>query len=77
MRKPDRRRWADCVLSQLLPIADAGDSIILLAGNRYREALEPALGAQGCTVEVPMAGLGIGEQKAWLLGHTAGREVHL
>jgi hypothetical protein len=43
--KPDRLRWAACVLSQLLPITNAGDSIIMLAGNRYREALEPALRA--------------------------------
>jgi hypothetical protein len=77
MRKPDRLRWAACVLSQLLTITNAGDSIIMLAGTRYREALEPALRARGCTVEVPMAGLGIGEQKAWLLGHTACREVQL
>ena len=77
MRKPDRLRWATCVLSQLLPITDAGDSMIMLAGTRYREALEPALRARGCTVEVPMAGLGIGEQKAWLLRHTASREVQL
>ena len=77
MSKPERLRWAACVLSQLLPITDASDSIIMLAGTRYREALEPALRARGCTVEVPMAGLGIGEQKAWLLGHTACREVQL
>jgi hypothetical protein len=77
MRQPDRRRWADCVFTHLVPITDAGDSIILLAGNRDPEALEPALRAQGCTVDVPMAGLGIGKQKAWLLRHMASREVQL
>ena len=77
MCKPDRHRWADCVLSQLLPIANGGDSTIMLAGNRYRESLEPVLRAQGCIVEVPMAGLGIGEQKAWLLVHTTSQEVQL
>ncbi len=75
MRKPDRRRWATRVLSQLLPMTNAGDTIIMLAGIRYREALETALRAHRYAVEVPMAGLGIGEQKAWLLDHSISHEV--
>ncbi len=77
MRKPDRLRWAECVLSQLLPSVDVGDTIILLAGSRYRDGLESALRDKGCTVEVPMAGLGIGRQKAWLLSHTGARAVQM
>ena len=77
MRKPDRLRWTACVLSQLLLVANAGDPIIMVAGRSYRDGLESALRTRGFTVDVPMLGLGIGEQKAWLLSHTGNREVLL
>ena len=77
MRKPDRLRWASSVLSELLLIANTGDSIVMLAGSRYREVLEPGLRARGFTVDVPMLRLGIGAQKAWLLGHTSRQEAQL
>jgi hypothetical protein len=70
MSKPERLQWGARILTQLLPILNAGDSVVMLAGVRYREFLESPLRASGCTVEIPMKGLGIGEQKAWLLSHT-------
>jgi hypothetical protein len=43
-----------------------GDRVILLAGVLYREHLVPKLRQAKCYVEVPIKGLGIGQQKAWL-----------
>ena len=62
----ERRAWADDVLATFdADLADA-DSVALLAGEAYREFLQPGLEARGVTVSVPMAGLRIGEQMAWL-----------
>ena len=62
----DRRRWAQTVLTQLDPHLDGVESIVILAGRRYREFLEPSLQSRGLPVSVPMAGLRIGEQLRWL-----------
>jgi hypothetical protein len=70
MSKPNRLQWGERILTQLRPILNGGDSVVILAGIRYREFLESPLRSSGCTVEVPMKGLGIGQQKAWLLSHT-------
>lgn len=40
--------------------------VVLLAGRKYREHLETMLINSGCQIEVPMAGLGIGQQLSWL-----------
>jgi len=77
MPKRDRLRWGACVLCQLLTIAKAGDTVVLLAGTRYRDPLEPALRAHGCVIETPMVGLRIGEQKAWLTHRIDGLEYGL
>lgn len=66
MRIADRRTWADRVLAGLGPCLDGVDTVVFLAGQRYREFLEPALRDQGLAVRVPMSGLGQGEQLAWL-----------
>jgi len=70
-----RRRWADDILNTLrsagyLPSTrhrslclPPSTSWVVLAGRRYREFLIPGLTGD---VETPLAGLGIGEQIAWL-----------
>ena len=67
----DRRQWASRVLTQLGPHLDGIGSVVFLAGQRYRELLEPSLRNRGLVVSVPMEGLRIGEQLRWLT-----RELH-
>src|SRR5690606_27502820 len=62
----DRRRWADRVLAQLPEKVPDPKRIVMLAGMRYRELLEPRLRAMGIDVQVPMKGLRIGEQLSWM-----------
>ncbi len=68
----DRCRWAEGVLSQMEPHLDDVGGVIFLAGQRYRQFLEPALRQKGVSVSVPMEGLKIGEQLSWLNRHTSG-----
>lgn len=64
----ERRSWADRVWGRLEPLVESGDTVVFLAGMRYREGLIARLEACGVRVEVPMEGLGIGQQLAWLSG---------
>ncbi len=68
MPKSGRLTWAERVKQQLLDMlplpADA--EIVLFAGLRYREEIEPFLRNCGFSVSVPLEGLGIGEQLRWL-----------
>ena len=66
MAVADRRRWADMVIEQMGRQATRPKCIVMLAGARYREFLEPRLRAMGIQVHVPMEGLRIGEQLSWL-----------
>ena len=68
----DRRRWASRVLTQLEPHLNGIGSVMILAGRRYREFLEPSLQSRGLFVSVPMEGLRIGEQLGWLSGELRG-----
>ena len=61
-----RRQWAIRVLTELEPYLDGVESVVFLAGQRYREFLEPSLRGRGLVVSVPMEGLRIGEQLRWL-----------
>ncbi|WP_148707795.1 DUF6884 domain-containing protein [Komagataeibacter melaceti] len=64
MLAADRRAWGERVVSQLVERGHSQSSpIILLAGARYRQPLASRLGPRAI---VPMAGLGIGKQLAWL-----------
>jgi hypothetical protein len=59
----DVRRWASRVLDRLRSVADLGtDQLVFLAGERYRRYLLPSISHY----EVPLAGLGIGEQLRFL-----------
>ena len=65
MPRAERRRWADKVLRQLRPHVGEGDTLVVLAGQLYREFIEPDLRDRKVSVEVPLAGMRIGEQMAW------------
>ena len=66
MRKLERMEWARRVEDELRKLLHSGDSVVLLAGQRYREFLQSSLLELGCQVSVPMRGLGIGKQLSWL-----------
>ena len=66
----DRRHWARRVQGQMDEHMPDADRIVVLAGERYREFLMDYLRRRAATVDVPMAGLRIGEQLSWLGTHT-------
>lgn len=66
MRVGERRAWAKRVLSQVQAHLVGKDRVVMLAGEGYREFLQPLLEQEGLMVDVPMAGLKIGEQLSWL-----------
>lgn len=57
--------WAGKVLEKLDPLIKPDDKIIFLASIDYRKHLETFFSARGCTIEIPMKGLFIGQQNAW------------
>ena len=61
----ERRRWGEKTVSQLRRAIGARHPgpIIFLAGRLYRE---PLLAFAGERAVIPMEGMGIGQQKAWL-----------
>lgn len=61
-----RLAWSRRVLAQLVPHTIKAARVTILAGEPYRETLAAALTAQRLAVVVPMAGLGLGHQLAWL-----------
>lgn len=60
------RAWSLLALHALLDRTEPGDSITILAGDDFREFLEPELESRGYDVSVPLAGRRIGEQLQWL-----------
>jgi hypothetical protein len=65
MHVAERREWARRVLEHLVPKLVAVERVVLFAGERYRELLLPALTASRVAVDLPLQGLGIGEQLRW------------
>ena len=64
----DRRAWNDRVLGQLQAAGvDLQAPLVMLAGVNYRGWADLRLQARSA----PMAGLGIGQQKAWLKAQLA------
>ena len=61
-----RRAWANAVMHALEPHLAKQKTVVILAGEKYREFLAPQLRTRGVQVCVPMAGLRIGEQLRWL-----------
>lgn len=66
MPAAQRRNWANRVDEKLRRTLPDMRHATLLAGQRYREHLGPLLTARGIATAVPMVGLRIGEQLAWL-----------
>lgn len=64
-----RRAWAARVREALAPKLPPGCAVILLAGQRYREFIEPWLRERGHPVSIPLEGLPIGRQLQWLKQH--------
>ena len=62
MPRRERVAWAQRVQQQLLEILPPDTEVILLAGLRYREEIEPFLHKRGFSVSVPFEGLKIGKQ---------------
>jgi hypothetical protein len=63
---PVLRQWTAVVVADLLRVRPQPARVVIFAGRRYRLYLVSALEARGYAVEVPMAGLGIGQQLGWL-----------
>jgi hypothetical protein len=72
MRARDRREWAKHVLGGIVQKTSAHDTLIFLAGMKYREHLIQPLLDRGYAIEVPMMGLPIGKQLQWLNNHLGG-----
>ena len=71
MGSAQRRAWAERCLHALQRHLAGVESVVFLAGKKYRQFLAPALSELGINVEVPLASLGIGEQLAWLNRNTS------
>lgn len=65
MSVADRRAWAAAVLDQLKEVLHETDDVVVFAGQRYREFLLDGLRPMCRRVDVPLAGLGIGQQLQW------------
>ncbi len=63
MSAAERRAWGERVSVQLASQIGPRTPVVILAGRLYREPLAAWAGSRAT---VPMEGLGIGEQKAWL-----------
>lgn len=68
MTAQERRAWGVRVSVQLAEQIGARTPVVILAGRLYRDPLTQWAGTRAT---VPMEGLGIGQQKAWL-----GREIN-
>jgi len=64
--RADCERWAKGVWASLCGHLAPGDEVIILAGKLYRDFLVDKLIQYGCSVSIPMEGLGIGKQLHWL-----------
>lgn len=67
----DRQAWARRVRAQMDQRLPSADRLVVFAGRRYREFLMDDLRRRSAIVEVPLAGLRIGEQLSWLGRHSA------
>ena len=65
MPAAERRAWAGRVLDELGKVAKPGGHVVILAGEAYRSNLIRPIREMGCTVEVPLQGLKIGQQLSW------------
>lgn len=69
-KKPQRIEWTSQVWHDLKHLLkEKPVKVIIVAGKNYRENLETFLIDEDCQVEIPLNGLGIGQQMAWLKNH--------
>lgn len=66
----ERREWAKKVADEFIRFNPGRLNVVILAGHKYREFLQPLLEQAGYRVSVPMESLGIGQQLEWLNRHT-------
>lgn len=64
--KEEKQRWANGVFYYITLHFSSNEEIHIFAGEDYRKCLIPMLEQAGYKVKVPLKGLGIGQQKAWL-----------
>jgi hypothetical protein len=61
-----RRAWSERVLESLGHEISPRDTVIVLAGMRYRQGIVPRLQEMGIAVQVPLNGCKLGQQLQWL-----------
>jgi cytoplasmic iron level regulating protein YaaA (DUF328/UPF0246 family) len=66
MPKVERLEWAEKAQRRISELIPSDASIVILAGERYREHIVTFLRERGNLVEIPMAGLKFGFQLRWL-----------
>lgn len=69
MDPESRRAWGIATAQQVLGLSPS--HVTFLAGEAYRAIIESNLMARNIGTSVPVAHMGIGEQKAWLKAVTA------
>ncbi|WP_349410833.1 DUF6884 domain-containing protein [Pseudalkalibacillus sp. SCS-8] len=63
----EKKVWARNVIDTFQKYESPDDIVVYLHGGKvYRDHLEPQLEQRGYDYEIPMKGLGIGQQLAWL-----------
>lgn len=66
MRRGERVEWSRTVMTAFDSSLTDVKSVVIFAGERYREFVVPALRARNITVHIPMEGLRSGEQLSQL-----------
>ncbi len=61
-----QQSWTRANIAELLDRTEPGDTVVLLAGQKYRESLIAPLQQEGRSVEIPMGDLKLSQQKAWM-----------
>jgi hypothetical protein len=69
------REWSDRTFTQIMERLPNGGLVRIFAGDKYREYLVPLLENAGYTVEIPLKGLGIGQQLQWFNQEIQGRRL--
>jgi hypothetical protein len=66
---PQRWQWTENVVADIMLAVRAGDRVDILAGERYREFLVPALSARRINVAVPLRASASGSSSVGSKGH--------
>ncbi|HEY9800359.1 MAG TPA: DUF6884 domain-containing protein [Leptolyngbyaceae cyanobacterium] len=61
----ERQQWSQQVFASIVEILPNGGTVRFFAGEKYRQYLIPLLEEAGYKTEVPLQGLGIGQQLQW------------